>query len=229
MDGAGELDRKITILRAAVSRDEFNNEVTTWPPFLENISAKWRPATAREQLAQQEVGADVEDVFEIRWWTESATINPRDRLQFGERVYDIAEVTEIGRRNRTNVVAGSNAVKSQGIGGGTITAGQVVYRDATSKKFLAADADSATAGVRDVFGIALHGASLDQPLMVQTEGDINLGATLAVGTVYVLSGAAGAIAPSTDLSTGEYTTVLGVASAANNLEMKIVKGGAAVP
>lgn len=105
MPGAGELDRKITITRAAVSRDAVNNEVETWPPFLTKLSAKWRPATAREQLAQQEVGADVDDIFEIRWSTQAATINPKDRLIFGERDYNIVEVTEIGRRNRIRIKA----------------------------------------------------------------------------------------------------------------------------
>lgn len=128
-----------------------------------------------------------------------------------------------------NVVAGSNAKKVQGIAGATITAGQAVSRDPATQKLVLADADSATAAIRSPIGIALHGASLNQPLTIQTEGDINLGAALTVGTVYVLSGVAGAIAPAADLSTGEYSTVLGVASAANNLKMKIVEGGAAVP
>lgn len=128
-----------------------------------------------------------------------------------------------------NVVAGANAKKTPGTAGGTVTAGQPVYRDPTSKKFLIADSDSATAAVRDAFGIALHGASLDQPLMVQTEGDINLGATLVVGKTYVLSDTPGGIMPVDDLETGDYPTVLGVASSASNLKMKIVAGGAAVP
>ena len=128
-----------------------------------------------------------------------------------------------------NVVAGSNAKKTPGVAGATITAGQAVYRAAATGKLLLADADSATAEVRVVAGIALHGASDGQPLTIQTEGDINLGATLVVGAVYVLDATAGAIAPAADLSIGEYTTVLGVASSASNLKMKIVTGGAAVP
>jgi hypothetical protein len=128
-----------------------------------------------------------------------------------------------------NVIAGSNAKKTPGLAGATITAGQVVYRDPTTKKFLAVDADSGTEAVRNVFGIALNGASDGQPLMVQTEGDINLGATLVVGTTYVASDTAGGIMPVADLEAGDYPTVLGVASAANNLKMKIVAGGAPVP
>lgn len=127
-----------------------------------------------------------------------------------------------------NVVAGSNAKKTPGTAGETVTAGQTVYRDATSKKFLKADSDSATAGVRDVFGIALNGASLDQPLTVQTEGDINLGATLVVGKTYILSDTPGGLMPIEDVEIGDYTTVIGVASSTSNLKMKIIAGTAAV-
>ena len=128
-----------------------------------------------------------------------------------------------------SVVAGSNAKKTPGTAGATVTAGQTVYRAAASGKFLLADSDSATAEVRAPAGIALNGASDGQPLTIQTEGDINLGVTLVVGKTYVLSDTPGGIMPVEDLETGDYTTVLGVASAANNLEMKIVIGGAAVP
>lgn len=128
-----------------------------------------------------------------------------------------------------SVIAGSNAKKTPGIAGATITAGQVVYREASTQKFKLCDVDSATAEARTPFGIALHGASDGQPLMVQTEGDINVGGTLVVGTVYLASDTPGGIMPSTDVEAGDYPSVLGVASAANNLEMKIVVGGAAVP
>jgi len=128
-----------------------------------------------------------------------------------------------------NVVAGTNAKKTPGTSGETVAAGKTVYRDPTSKKFLLADSDSATAAVRDVYGIALNTASLDQPLVVQTEGDIKVGATLVVGKIYVLSDTPGGIMPADDLEQGDYTTVIGVASSASNLKMKIVAGGAPVP
>jgi hypothetical protein len=128
-----------------------------------------------------------------------------------------------------NVVAGAGAKTLHGIAGATVTAGQVVYRDPTTRKFLLADADSGTAAAREPAGIALNGASLNQPLTIITEGDINLGATLTVGATYYLSGTAGGIAPAADVSTGEFVTVLGVASATNNLDMKMIVSGVAVP
>ncbi len=116
-----------------------------------------------------------------------------------------------------------------GIAGATITAGQVVYRDPTTRKFLLADANSVTAAARSPEGIALNGASLNQPLVVQTAGDINPGAAVTVGATYYLSDTPGGIAPVADLASGEFVTVLGVGTAANNIKLGILVSGAAVP
>jgi SPP1 family predicted phage head-tail adaptor len=104
MPRAGEMDRRITILRAATATDGFNNPVPVWPPLM-TVWAKWRAATANERLAQQEVGAEIEDVFEIRWSTLAGTVNPKDRLRFGDREYDIVEATEIPRRKGVRIKA----------------------------------------------------------------------------------------------------------------------------
>lgn len=104
MAGAGDFDRSITILVASAARDGFNNEVVSWNPLAKR-RASWRRATAREQLASQETGAAVEDVFEIRWSTMASSINPKDRLRFKERDYNIIEATEIGRRKRIRIAA----------------------------------------------------------------------------------------------------------------------------
>jgi SPP1 family predicted phage head-tail adaptor len=108
MAGSGDLDRRITVLRSGIERDEFNNEIPTWFPLL-ILWAKWRPATARERLAQQEIGASVDDVFEIRWSTVAATVNPKDRLQFGDRQYDIIEANEVNRRYRIRIKASARS------------------------------------------------------------------------------------------------------------------------
>jgi len=128
-----------------------------------------------------------------------------------------------------NVVAGSNAVKETGVAGVAVTAGQAVYRDPATRKFLLADADSAPAAANSADGIALHAAAPNQPLTIQKSGDINLGATLAIGTIYVLDSAAGGIAPAADLGVGGVAVELGVASTASNLRLAIQNSGAKVP
>ena len=127
-----------------------------------------------------------------------------------------------------NVLAGSNATTNLGTAGATITAGQVVYFDDTTKTYKLADTDSATAAVRSPIGIALNGASSGQPLMVQTGGDITLGAVLTAGVAYYLSGTAGGICPVADVTSGDYPVILGMAKSTSVLAIKIVEAGVAI-
>lgn len=124
-----------------------------------------------------------------------------------------------------NVVAGSNAETERGTAGATITAGQVVYKDAATNKYLLADDNSATAAARVPRGVALNGAANNQPLAVQTSGDITIGATLTAGVVYYLSDTPGAIGPVADLAAGEYPTALGIAKSTTVLTLNITSAG----
>lgn len=127
-----------------------------------------------------------------------------------------------------NVLAGSNATTNLGTAGATITAGQVVYFDDTTKTYKLADTDSATAAVRSPVGIALNGASSGQPLMVLTGGDITLGEVLTAGTAYYLSGNPGGICPVADVAAGDYPVILGMAKSTSVLAIKIVEAGVAI-
>ncbi len=103
-------------------------------------------------------------------------------------------------------MAATGAVTEVGVAAATITAGEVVYKDASNSNY----------------GIALNHASLNQPLTVQKTGVINFGATVAVGTVYVTSGAvAGNIAPTADLVSGWYSTIIGIGITAANILLDI--------
>jgi len=117
-----------------------------------------------------------------------------------------------------NVKVVSGAVKRTENAGATITAGQAVYLD-SSTKWALCDADTEATAACD--GIALH-ASLDgQPLTVMSGGTLNLGATLTVGEPYVVSTTAGGIAPESDLASGDFVTYLGTALTTANIALKI--------
>jgi len=120
-----------------------------------------------------------------------------------------------------NVVKGSNAVVEAGTAGATITAGQVVYKDAADGKYKLADADSATAAAKAPRGIALNGASDGQPLSIIRSGDVTIGATLTPGTAYYLSPVAGGIAPLADVASGDDVVLLGLAESASVLAVDI--------
>lgn len=108
----------------------------------------------------------------------------------------------------------------------TVTAGQSVYIDATSGKLKLADADAAASAA--AVGIAELGGGAGQQIPVVYEDDaFTAGATLVVGETYVVSTTAGGIAPIGDLATGDYTTILGIATTAALLKLRIMVGGTA--
>ena len=129
----------------------------------------------------------------------------------------------------SSVVAGSDATVIRVTAGAAITAGQVVYKDTTdSNKWKLADADSSVS-TANVGGIALNGASDGQPLSVLTAGTLTINSAATVGTVYVLSGTAGGIAPEADLASSDYVTVLGVGTLATTLKISLNVSGVQVP
>lgn len=96
----------------------------------------------------------------------------------------------------------------RGVAGDTITAGMPVYL-ASDGTLTPCDASAEASAA--FAGVALHGAADGQPLEYAKPGArINWGATLTVGVLYVVSATAGAVAPSTDLASGEYVTGLAI-------------------
>jgi hypothetical protein len=120
-----------------------------------------------------------------------------------------------------SVVAGDNAQRAAGVAGETIAAGKAVYLSSTTKKWMLADSNSATVEARKAAGIALNGASLNQPVDVQTSGDITIGATLTPGIGYFLSDTPGGICPVADVGAGEYVCQLGLAKSTTVLSVAI--------
>jgi hypothetical protein len=124
-----------------------------------------------------------------------------------------------------NVVKGSGASVDRGTAGETITAGKVVYLDDATNKYMLADSNSVTAAARSPTGIALNGGSNNQPLAVIQSGPVTIGATLTPGVAYYLSDTPGGICPVADVGSGEYATILGIASSASVLDVRITESG----
>ena len=127
-----------------------------------------------------------------------------------------------------NVVSGAGALVAHGTAGANITAGQAVYLDEAAGNYKLADNNSATAAVREPDGIALHASATGQPLAVHTRGPITIGATLTAGVAYYLSDTPGGISPVADLASGEYPTILGIATSTTVLNVKIQSAGVAL-
>lgn len=117
----------------------------------------------------------------------------------------------------------SHGTIDRGTAAATITAGQAVYRDATTLTWKLSDSN--LAGAKACGGIALNGASTGQPLTVHKSGDITAGATLVAGTVYAVSATAGGIAPLADITTGDDVIIIGVAKSTTVLSVAIQTPG----
>lgn len=123
-----------------------------------------------------------------------------------------------------NVVKGAGAVVETGYAGAAITAGQVVYLDPSTSTYKLADSNG-VADAKKPRGIALNGASINQPIAVQRGGDINIGATLTSGATYYLSANAGGVCPVADVVTGDDVVVIGVAKSASVLSLALFAPG----
>lgn len=92
---AGKLDREITVQRSTSTVNDAGTPVTSWADV----------AAVRAQLVQQNTeefirgfGASDETVviFRIRWLDG---LTNADRIVYGERIHNLKEIKEIGRRN----------------------------------------------------------------------------------------------------------------------------------
>jgi predicted transcriptional regulator len=123
------------------------------------------------------------------------------------------------------VVYGSGAtIRKEYLAGETITAGMAVYLKSSDSRLWKAQADG-TAAEAAFVGVALNGASAGQPVQVQSGGEITIGATVAIGTVYVVATTAGGIAPVADLISTNYVTVVGVGTTAAILTILPIVSG----
>jgi hypothetical protein len=119
------------------------------------------------------------------------------------------------------IIPGLNSAQEHGTAGETITAGKSVYKSATTKKWMLADSNSATAAARQAGGIALNGASDGQPITVHKSGDLTVGAVLTAGQAVYLSDTPGGLCPLADVGAGEYVCLIGLAKSTTVLAVDI--------
>jgi hypothetical protein len=105
-----------------------------------------------------------------------------------------------------NVAQTGGEPSKKGIAADTITQGQALYKN-TAGALVRCDADVLASAA--FAGIALNAASSGQPVDYAPPGaTVNIGATTTKNTYYVVSTTAGGIAPSADLASGDYITLL---------------------
>lgn len=106
---AGDLDRRILIQRDAGERDSFGQPVEDW----QNVATVWarvRWLSGNESFSEggeQRVARQMVE-FTVRW---RPGLEPRLRVVWEGRTYDIVDVAEIGRREGVSLRAHADNVQ----------------------------------------------------------------------------------------------------------------------
>jgi SPP1 family predicted phage head-tail adaptor len=105
---AGSLDRRITIQRVTTAPNEFNEPIETWRDLVTVFASKQDISDA-ERWSAGAIGAEITTRFQIRYSSQLAALDNRDRVIFDGRVFDIAGVKEIGRRKGLEITAAAKS------------------------------------------------------------------------------------------------------------------------
>lgn len=108
---AGRLDRRIIIERADLLL-ETTDAMGTPVPFWRDLVAVWADAKLVSDGERWQAGQTLADRlyrFTIRYSSEVANVDPRDRIQYDGRVWEIHGVKEVGRRQFLEITAAARA------------------------------------------------------------------------------------------------------------------------
>jgi SPP1 family predicted phage head-tail adaptor len=107
---SGPRNRRITIERRTYTTDSFGGEIVAW---IEVGSGWWvssLPVKDSEAFRNSEATATITHRFQMLWSaTAWAEIDPRCRITFDGRLYDVVAVKEIGRRDGIEISATARA------------------------------------------------------------------------------------------------------------------------
>lgn len=105
---AKSLDCRVTLRRATYTTSPLNTQIATWAD-LDTVWAEQSYRNASESDGVQQLRATLESRFVIRWSSIVADLNPKDRIMFDDREYDIKQVLPIGRRQWLEIHAVARA------------------------------------------------------------------------------------------------------------------------
>lgn len=110
---AEAMDRRITLQMDGVEigRDPFNDPIFG-PPLNITVWASKEDIRDSERYSAQEVGAEVTTRFRIRWSEAVKDFDPRGRILFDGRIYDVSATKEIGRREGLEITANARAERT---------------------------------------------------------------------------------------------------------------------
>jgi SPP1 family predicted phage head-tail adaptor len=108
---AGQLDRRVTILRAAKIRSGFNEQTDEWAS-IGAFYARREDVAGSESLRAGEVAAEDMVRFVVRYSPATSDITERDRVVFKGIEHNIVAVADLGRNQwrQIDAVARGDAI-----------------------------------------------------------------------------------------------------------------------
>src|SRR5262245_13685647 len=113
------LDRRIDIERFSHIQDGTGQEVEAWSKIATRRPAAVKPLRGDERYAAAQFVARQQVEFTIRWAASVSDVSPTDRIIYPSattpadvddpNVYDIMEVSELGRRDGLRILAARRA------------------------------------------------------------------------------------------------------------------------
>ena len=114
----------------------------------------------------------------------------------------------------------------RGKAGEVIDAGEVVYFEKSTSLYKLASNDTAEkAAVR---GFASNSAELNQPIRIQSRGELSVGSGVQA-TAYFLSGTPGKVIPEAEVLAADFKTLCSIAKLSNRMQVQPVISGTQVP
>lgn len=105
---AGKLDRRVTIQRYGISYNGNNEPIEAWTD-LDTVWASVEYASDGEKVRAASVGATISVRFQVRYSSTVRDVNPKDRVSFEGKLFDIAGVKELARREGLEISAAAQA------------------------------------------------------------------------------------------------------------------------
>lgn len=98
---AGSLDRRLTILRRTLARNDYGEQVEEYDT-LDTVWASKLDTTGRELFAAKGTIGENSTRFRIRYRSDLVLT---DRLSYNDTEYDITQISELGRKDGLELVA----------------------------------------------------------------------------------------------------------------------------
>lgn len=101
---AGKLDRRLDILRAALTDDGFSSGPGT-PAVIGTVWASKQDVSDGERFKNGTTDAGITTRFQVRWSSLTAGILSSDTVRCEGRTYGVVGIKEIGRREGLEITA----------------------------------------------------------------------------------------------------------------------------